>query len=649
MNKKISSLMSFALTAIVLIVSGCGHSEAENAATTIPIFEDKFIVQNSRCSYSIVVPTEAKDKELNAAQTLSYYLKASSKCDIQIVNENNISSDEHYISLGATSQFKSQFADQDFSRLDGKISSYFISTKNDNIYIYSNEKERGEAITYAVFDLLHELINYEFYSSNEIYYTNEETINLRDYRDLFFEPSFDGRSIGTFNLTYNQTNQDNLRLINIYRGTEWCSAIYGHGQVIKFVKPEAPAGNGQTLIEAHPDWFSNKTATVAATNNNQLCWSAGDDLVDYVAKRFTDYFIAFPNATYFMFGQEDNQTSFCKCERCKRLLNGEAINYAGLQIMFMNRVIEKTEAWIKENQPGRQIRYVVFAYYTTKAAPIDKEAAKEGRYIPANDKVKPNEKLYIFYAPITCQFAFPLDNEFFNSETLKEIREWNAIAKGKVIIYFYDTNFRFYLANFGNFDTISEMYRKCKEFGITYMYTQGAMDTFSGALSELRQYVESKIMWNVDIDYEETAKDFINHYYHDASEYMYEYYNTVRTRLTEYHALKQEGGSIYVNIANKTIYPYSVLRYMTTLFDKAMDSIEKYRSSNPLFYDELKARIMKEYLSVIWLKITLSKSELSDDEKREMKEIFYYYTSYFGITKAAEGGAPFNYDEMFGV
>lgn len=671
------------LVAIVSFLAGCKKSNQDNTPTKpqAEIVEDKYIVKNSRSDYSLVIPKKYKQKELTAAETVANYINKSTGAKLNIIHDNEVISGSHYISIGNTSLFNTEFNGVSMSELDGKISSYFISTKKDNIYIYSNPNERGEATLYGAYDLLHELVNYEYYASDEIYFTKETDINLRNYKNFFIHPTFDGRSIGNFHLMYDQDCCDSHRIINQYRGTEWVSEIYGHSQVTAFVRPQddyrtylekaldnrdkpewAPIFNEhpdwisawtkilsekptwQTIHDFHPEWFSNPTAEVAETTNNQLCWAAGPELEVYVAQRFIQFFKDYPNATYFMFGQEDNHTAFCKCEKCQKAIADYAVNYAGLQIDFMNHVIAKTDAWLKANEPGRQVRYVVFAYYATKAAPCVK---KDNKWVLANDRVMPNDNLYILYAPITCNFAFPLDNNAYNSDTYLELNQWNEVAGGHVMIYLYDVNFRHYFANFYNFSTVKSMYKTCKDLGVSYMYTQGATDTVTTCFLPMREYVESKLMWDIDNSYDELVQDFIKHYYYDASDEIYEYYQTVRDRLAEYHVQNNDGGGIYSTIVNKTIYPYSVLRYFTTLFNEAMEKISHYQVDNPDLYNNLKARIMREYLSVIYLKMTLAKAEVSDQEKEEMKEIFKTYTGYFGIAKTFEGGSVINVDDLF--
>lgn len=667
------------LTSIISFTMGCNNKKQENKQEEqrADVVENKYIVSGSHSDYSVVIPKKYKNKERVAAETITSYIKKSTGAKLNIIYDNEVIKGTHYISLGNTSVFANAFKDVSMEELDGKISSYFISTKDENIYIYSNPNERAEGTLYGAFDLLHELVNYEYYTSDEIYYTEEPTINLREYKDFFVHPTFDGRSIGNYHLNYNQDVCDSYRIINQYRGTEWVSDIYGHSQVTSFVRPQDDyrkylkdlekfyEGTEVNIRDKHPewfdianehpewttfhdfypDWFSNRSASYAETTNNQLCWSAGDALEQCVAVRFAQYFEKYPNATYFMFGQEDNSNCFCNCERCQHAIADHAVNYAGLQTIFMNHVIDMTEPWLERNEPGRQVRYVVFGYYATKDAPC---VRKDNKWVPANDLVVPHKNLYILYAPITCNFGFPLDNNLFNSETYLELKQWNEVASGRVMIYFYDVNFRHYFANFYNFSTVKSMYSMCKDLGVSYMYTQGATDTATSCFSTMREYVESKLMWNIDLGYDDLVRDFMSHYYLEAADDIYEYYLTVRDRLAEFHVSTGDGGGIYSGVANTKIYPYSVLRYFTTLFDNAMEKINHYQEDNPELYSNLKARIMREYLSVIYLKMTLAKAEISEAEKEKMKEIFTTYMGYFGIAKSNEGAPMINVEDLFG-
>jgi hypothetical protein len=76
---------------------------------------------------------------------------------------------------------------------------------------------------------------------------------------------------------------------------------------------------------------------------------------------------------------------------------------------------------------------------------------------------------------------------------------------------------------------------------------------------------------------------------------------------------------------------------MDELFDKALESIKKYETSDPDLYLTLKNRIMKERLSPIYLKITMLKSYYSDEEITQLRAEFKYYANMFKLSEAKEG------------
>ena len=207
-------------------------------------------------------------------------------------------------------------------------------------------------------------------------------------------------------------------------------------------------------------------------------------------------------------------------------------------------------------------------------------------------------------------------------------------------MYLYDTNFQNYWVNFNNFGTVTEMYRTCRDYGVSYMYTQGAMDAYIPAFDELRGYVESNLMWNLDLRYEDLVQDFMDHYYKEASEYMHNIYVDLRDQYTYYQcSLEPSSGSIYGNTTNSKLYPASFVRKLDGYYTEAVKSIEPLKQSDPNTYQTVYNRIMKEYLSLIYIKMSLYRSYYTQEQINEMHEIFDYYTAYYGLSKFSEGGA----------
>ena len=148
---KIKWLNLLTLSLVGTFLVGCTNKAVPTSSEQkAEIVEDKFIVRNSHSEYSIVIPKQYKNKERIAADTLATYINKSSGAKMNIVYDNELISGTHFISLGGTTQFEEAFQDVSMEKLDGKISSYFISTKDDNIYIYSNPLERGSIFRFRM-------------------------------------------------------------------------------------------------------------------------------------------------------------------------------------------------------------------------------------------------------------------------------------------------------------------------------------------------------------------------------------------------------------------------------------------------------------------------------------------------------------------
>ena len=73
------------------------------------------------------------------------------------------------------------------------------------------------------------------------------------------------------------------------------------------------------------------------------------------------------------------------------------------------------------------------------------------------------------------------------------------------------------------------------------------------------------------------------------------------------------------------------------IINNAFASIKEFEHTDPERYLLVYNRIMKEYLSLLYMKVYLYKDYYSAEEIKEMRETFYFYANYFGITKIGEG------------
>lgn len=604
------------------------ESSNSSSGRELSVVEGEYLYRGGVSGYTILLRDDANFYEELAASELSQNLTKATGSSMSVAKDSESKAKTRVISLGHTSLWDSQVG-MTLSSSDIVDSGYYIKTVGNNVFISCPDYTTSSGVLYGVYDFLKDAIDYEFYAADEIQYEEKDTIPLYDYTGYIVNPTFQMRSL--VHAEMRDDTLSNMRYRMVYPTESYGFVNWGHGQTSKYIKRGArctcgEAGcEGKTYYQHHPDWFS--------TSNSQLCYTGGEVLERVTAERFIDYFKQFPNATYFMFGQED-VIGHCDCDRCKQAMIDYGANQGGLQVAFMNNVIEIANEWLEKNQPGREVFYVVYAYYGTRMAPVIK--TESGEIVPYSDRVVPHDDLLIFYTPIEANFAYQLESSM-NSEVYNDLYGWSQIAEGQLLMYLYDINFRAYLINFHNFTTVKGMYEECAELGVVCMTSQSA-STYVTGFREMRSYVESWLMWDVTLSYDDLVRKFMNAYYKDAADYMYEFYMIMRDRYTYYHSLvKPSAGSIYGDVQTVDLWSQSVVAKMDKEFDAALASIEKYKTSDPALYEKLESRIMKERLMPLYLKLTLLTSYYSAEELAEFKATFKYYVNYFRLSDVMEG------------
>lgn len=78
---------------------------------------------------------------------------------------------------------------------------------------------------------------------------------------------------------------------------------------------------------------------------------------------------------------------------------------------------------------------------------------------------------------------------------------------------------------------------------------------------------------------------------------------------------------------------------MDALYQNAFDSIAHYEADNPELYEELNYRIMKDYMTILYLKGVAYPDSYSEEEIANVRDTFKTYTAIFG-TRGGGEGAP---------
>ena len=627
MNAKIYCLPALALLAL----SSCSHSSSNGGSGSESSSKEEgtslTFVSDGLTDYKIVVPEGASGDLSLASSELSYFLKQSSGCSIDVVTDT--SKPDKYISLGLTKQLTSSSSykeGEDYGR-----SGYRVFSEGENVYIYGSSM-KAPGTLYGVYDFLHDCIGFEAYAGDEYYFQTKDVVACQ-IKDEVVIPSFDTRSVGYRSVQSDVALTKRLRLEDQYGNGDWYG--FGHSQINGFYFNVADRAEKVASGEWQDDWFATPSPEAA---HNQLCYTGGEKLVEMVASKMIEKIKSHPEITYFMFGQQDN-SDFCTCSRCLQAKEEWGGNTSGLQIAFMNSVIEKTEAYLAENEPGREVRYVVFSYLETVTPPV-KEV--NGEYVPYSDKVIPNDHLYFYYAPIGTDFAASLDS--INNDTYyKAAQGWSVLASGRILCYLYDINFRNYFLNFYNVNTVSNMYELYRRLGVTYMYSQGPLDTSVPCFEEARVYVESKLMWDTSRSYESTLQDFLAHYYGPASSCVKEYWDLTFDALSEYSADGNYIGGIYSALNSGDLWSEALVSAFRRSFQEAYSAIASLELEDPSSYETYFKRLKKIELTVLYLELSNYPQYFSEDELAQKKSDFARYCAEFGVSKDCEGGSLPNF------
>ncbi len=640
-NNFFSKIASFicliAIVCVSVVFSGCDSNLVYPDGKKNLVESDYKIVDNGMSEYQIVLADSPKSNESIAAEELQLFIKRSSGAVLPIVSESKVSQNTPMISIGETifAQNKGiSVSDEDLGS-----SAYKIKTDGASLFILSDRNGNGEGCIYAVYDVLEDAIGWCAYASDEIDYEEKKDIKLYVY-DEIVKPTFDRRSIAYLDINSDAVYRRRMRLINQYNNDFWCNPLFGHSQISDLLKKE-------DYYEAHKYGVTKKieidgeTVEVAdhwyATSDEQLCWTGGAEMEQEMATVLYKYIQQYPYAVYFMLGQEDNK-EYCTCERCQKAISEWGYNITGLEINFLNNVIKIVDEWVKRDYPeGRDLKYVMFAYYDAIKPPI---TGDEGNETAFSEKVIPDSKLYVYFTPIETDYSHSLE-AVENEDVLKNLQGWYKLLGGqdRLIVYSYDTNFRYYFYNFNNFGTFKAHLKTYSENGVNYYYSQGAPYTNQCTLQEMRIFVESKLMWNVDLSYDDLVNQFMNAYYKDAATAVRKYYDFTRMRYEQCEeVLGMTFLSIYANIGSREIWTEEVVSALDRIFDEAYKSIEHYKTEDPSLYDTLKSRVKRLELMVIYTKLYNYNFNYSQAELNVLVDDFNKYTSKFQILDYQENG-----------
>ena len=596
----------------MLVVLGCIFAlyGCKPKAPISPAENGPKLVSGGKSEYSVVLPKEPSQLEEFASEELLHFFETATGIVLNVVSDDaQYSEDSKYIVLGAKNKIAEKAG---VSVGDGATSdSGFRLVRKDNSAFIVGKGDFGTL--YGVYEFLKQTFGYEFFAETEIKIETGVRDKILPATDITDTPD----------IPYRQANngmlQENELVMRRFRTNSYADVMLwgdGTGLFVHNFQIWVPV----SLRNQHPEWFSYHSNPVH--NMEQLCFSRKpDELREFVVNRMIEEMTAHPDLKYLTFTQTD-AAEWCQCEGCaasKRKYGTDAAIY----VQFTNSIAREVKAHFEKVGDPRDIQIGIFAYQDTEPAPVTTDAS--GKYVPIDDSVVPDDNVFLFIAPGTADYfrelADPL-NEFY----MENIRKWLSIVD-QVFMWTYKHFVMDYLTPFYSFRSMQPNYKYFKEINTVYLFDQGQHN--QNAVTDwapLKNYLETNLMWNVDLNTEELTDKFFENYYKQAAAPMRELFEDYRLFM-EYQIATDESiqGVCYPGLQawfEKIKIKRETLTGWIGKIDEALNAIESLRIYDPALHTELENRILLESITYRHLLIELFGDSYFPDELLEMKLSF---------------------------
>ena len=565
-----------------------------------------YIFKDGVCDYSIVIPEHAGQKEIQAKDELVDFFKKSTGHTLNVINDREVTYDTNskYISIGHTKIFEGSGIEvsRDELNRDG-----FKIKRQGNLLIIVGFNDIGSL--YGTYRFMNYSFGFRTYSVDEVYYEKKTEIPLVEFNEVNV-PDFDERQLGYYGISDDEIYRDRLHFT--VHGENWIYATHSHFQIM----PKA------TYYDKHRDWYS--------PDGTQLCLTNEEMKAEFI-KNVKIKVQSNPEDEYILLGEEDAHT-FCTCTRCTEAAEKYG-TVSGVDMVFVNSVAEEIENWLKEVDPGRNLKIGTFAYLKTLTPPATYNSETK-KWVPNHPDVVARDNVFIFIAPLHANYSYSfLSDE--NIETKNAFEGWSAITN-KFCIWTYSANYFSYFTNFLNFSTQAEQYRELRDLGTESIIDLGPWDTNSPTFQRLRIYLCSRLMWDAELNMDDLIDDFFVHYYKDSYKSMKKYFDMTRTYLEHLRAKYELDALCYV-IYNKAEYwPQSYLNNALDLLEKAVEEISYLKEENPALYETLLNRINLESLSPRYYMLRFYQSTFTPEEQTKLIDEFEEIAKNNDVTNWAE-------------
>ncbi len=666
-KKRIIALSCAALLSLSAF-AGCQNSETSSVDTsdsekvetvskveyqgihtyTATVRQNEYIVQNSRTEYQILLPnasTMTKYEKLAASEFVKFFEEATGiKMKIAYEPEEGLSHNatQKFISIGQTKALQSAGLQADFSVLneDGCR----IKTVDNNIYLFS---AGAYGSIYAVYDFMQIVFNYDYIL--EDYYIIDKGVTNVFMRDFDVTDVPDAKTRLPYSSSITSDYEMGIRFRQPYR--EYIMPVGAYDETTGTYRRVRFHNVEEIFLNGEPEW--------KATGSKQACFTAHGDSesFDRMLARAIDVFTAalrdytpeeYPDYTCFTISCEDGGGA-CMCDSCLEEINRYGTKSASL-IKFCNKVMEGVnEWWDKEEnkQYKRENFYLLFmAYNEYLEAPCHYDEAT-GKYVLNSPDLEFRDDVGVYYVT-SGDLSY---TQSVYSEVNKDGRE-NAMAWFSVapVTYLWVNNdyFQYYPLFYDSFDHYTsegyQFYMSGNPIAMESLRAYGGSS--ATGFKNLQIYLDSKLMWDSNLDSTQLIEKWFDAAFGDASDKMYAYFQLQRLVMNSIFDKLGILGSKADHLGTllkRENFPVATLLQMIDLIEEAYEINEAVnKTENYDLYLKIKKNIDYEFLSPAAMLIELYSALEVGPKYNKVLSYLKENEDFYATFERSEGGAMIN-------
>lgn len=591
-------------------------------------------VANGESEYKIVVGSD-NAVVTEAARFLQKQIRQATGATLPIVmysSDLTYGANAEYIVLECDELFKA--AELTMPTDDIGATGYYIKSAGKSVFM---QTKGVYGYQNAVIAFLRGVLGYEMYSADIVTFENKgET--LPDL-DIVERPDFE------FHVTSQPVPAEAEYGMGFMRRNDLFISVEGHDQhnSMDYLPPETYNDSEKTETY-HPNWYS---TIQRDKEKQQLCYNArGDEeeynaMVDAVAAKMITLLTENPNTSNIGFTQQDGDLD-CQCDACKAMNADDKFGSAGYSagvVKLCNAVSKKVQAYLQEEadkagEEKREFNIVFFAYGNTDVPPAKQE---NGKWQAMDESVVCDKNVFPYLAPINAVY----NKSFYDEDNATEAAKLDgwAACSDKIYYWLYETNYSCYLFPYNSYDTIIETYRYCYNNGAKYIYSEGQHNQpIVTHFTKLKEYLNAKAMFNVNVNFKDVADDFFANYFREAAAPMRQFFDEMQAQLRYIEKAYPEDvrGSIFDEVEDAKFWPKRMVDRWVGFIDDAYAAIEPYKIRDPELYDVLYNNILLESIFPRFAQIHLHSGYYGAEELRQMRIAFRTDAQNLGITRYDE-------------